>query len=451
MSLTHRSAGSSQLVHGWGRTAPTAARVLRVGSPGEVGDVVRGAGPRGVLVRGLGRSYGDAAQNSGGTLLDLQDLDTIGPIDPTTGEIDCGTGVSIDRLLRVVLPRGWFVPVTPGTRMVSLGGAVAADVHGKNHHRDGSIGSHVTELELVDGRGERRTARPGDPAFDAVLGGLGLAAVVTSVRLRLRPVTSSWMRAETSRTADLEETMATLEEVDRGACYSVAWLDCLASGARTGRGVVSSGDHAEAAEIASQPTDPLAFDPPGSLAAPPWTPGWLLGRRRVAAFNQAYHRLSPVRRTAAFVPVGSFFHPLDRIRGWNRLYGPAGFVQYQFVVADPALVRAALAELQDARAPVFLAVLKRLGPGGTAPLSFPVPGWTLALDLPADPQLGPVLDRLDRLVADAGGRVYLAKDARLAPDLVAVMYPELGRWRELRDQLDPDHVFRSDLARRLHL
>jgi decaprenylphospho-beta-D-ribofuranose 2-oxidase len=399
----------------------------------------------------MGRSYGDAAQNAGGTLLDLQDLRSIGPIDDQTGEITCGAGVSIDALLRSAVPQGWFVPVTPGTRMISLGGAVAADVHGKNHHRDGSIGSHVTSLDIVDGRGDRREVAPSDAAYGAVVGGLGLAAAVTAVRLRLRRVSSSWVQADICRTRDLDDTMATLEDVDRRHRYSVAWLDCLATGRGAGRGIVTSGDHAEVNDLPGHVADPLAFDPAVRITAPPWAPSSILSRNRVAAFNQMYYRLAGRNRSAVPVPLAGFFHPLDSVRGWNRLYGRTGFVQYQFAAGDPRLIERALTLLRDAAAPAFLAVLKRFGPGSTAPLSFPVAGWTLALDLPADPALGPVLDRLDRAVADAGGRVYLAKDARLSPSLVATMYPDMGRWAALRDELDPLHVFRSDLSRRLHL
>jgi len=449
--MTASTRGTRALVQGWGRTAATEATLTRPSSVDEVVQAIRAAGARGLLVRGMGRSYGDAAQNAGGTLLDLQDLRSIGPIDDQTGEITCGAGVSIDALLRSAVPQGWFVPVTPGTRMVSLGGAVAADVHGKNHHRDGSIGSHVTSLEIVDGRGERRQLAPSDAAYNAVVGGLGLAAAVTSVRLRLRRVSSSWMHASTRRTHDLDDTMATLEDVDRRHRYSVAWLDCLASGRNAGRGIITSGDHAEPHELPGRVSDPLAFDPAVRITAPPWAPSSILSRNRVAAFNQVYYRLAGRSRSDVPVPLAGFFHPLDSVRGWNRLYGWPGFVQYQFAAADPRLIGSALTLLRDAAAPAFLAVLKRFGPGSTAPLSFPVAGWTLALDLPADPALGPVLDRLDRVVADAGGRVYLAKDARLSPGLVATMYPDVGRWAALRDELDPDHVFRSDLSRRLHL
>jgi decaprenylphospho-beta-D-ribofuranose 2-oxidase len=441
---------SPELLHGWGRTSRSLAHVISPASVDEVSAAVRSAGSRGVLVRGLGRSYGDAAQNAGGTVLDLSRLADMGSV-AADGEIDCGTGVSIDSLIRHALPQGWFVPVTPGTRQVSLGGAVAADVHGKNHHRDGSIGQHVTRLELVDGRGEIGSTRPGDPAYDAVLGGLGLGAAVTSVRLKLRPVSSSWMRVDTRRTRDLDETMATLAEVDGHDRYSVAWLDCLSNGTASGRGVVTSGEHAQSHDLPASAGDPLAFDPQTRLGAPPWAPPHLLGRRRVAAFNELYVRRAPRLRVDELTPLGAFFHPLDGVRNWNRLYGRDGFVQYQFAAADPLLIRTALDLVRAAAAPVFLAVLKRFGPASGAPLSFPTPGWTLTMDLPADPEVAELLDRLDREVAAAGGRVYLAKDGRLDPVHLATMYPQLQRWRQLRDRLDPEHVFCSDLARRLHL
>ncbi|MEP6852411.1 MAG: FAD-binding oxidoreductase [bacterium] len=483
-----------ELLTGWGRTAATRASVVAVPvaeptSPGvgdeptpfeqAVSEQIRTAGPRGLIARGLGRSYGDAAQNAGGTVLQLPaagnggralgrtsgciaQADGIGPVDSVTGEVSVAAGVSLDALLRVVVPQGWFVPVTPGTRQVSVGGALAADVHGKNHHHDGSFATSVTRVRLVDGRGDVHRLTPADRAFWAVAGGMGLCGVVTEVRLRLRPVSSAWMTVRTERTTDLDATMAALAEADRSQ-YSVAWIDCLgprstggnsSTGSCTGggRGVVTSAEHTAAADVDGRHRhDPLAFRPTARLAAPPGTPN-VLSRPAITAFNEAYFRAAPTRPTIGQHPAASFFHPLDAVRGWNRLYGRRGFVQYQLLAPDPETVRAVLAELQRARAASFLAVLKRFGPGNAGPLSFPAAGWTLAVDLPAGLDgLPTVLDRLDDRVAADGGRVYLAKDSRLRPELLGAMYPQLDRWRELRAGLDPQRVFVSDLSRRLAL
>ena len=446
-------ADAAAMLTGWGRTAPTRAQV---GCPASVMDVmaaVASAGPRGVLARGMGRSYGDAAQNAGGLVLTLRRLDAISPIEAVSGELTCGAGVSLDALLRHSVPRGWFVPVTPGTRQVSLGGAVAADVHGKNHHSDGSLGRHVTRLELVDGRGELRRLTPDDELFWATVGGMGLTGVITSVTVRMIRIDSAWMAVETRRTADLDDTMASLVGGDTVHRYSVAWIDCLARGSGLGRGVVTSGEHLPAAQLEGAAREqPLSFAPHTRLTAPPWAPGGLLGRRCVSAFNELYYRQAPRSAEQATVHLAEYFHPLDAIAHWNRLYGRPGFVQYQFVTPGAATVHAVLKLLQHADAPVLLAVLKRFGPASGAPLSFPAPGWTLALDIPARaPGLAAALDAADRLVLDSGGRVYLAKDARIARTVFAAMYPELDRWRQLRTAADPHGVFTSDLARRLQL
>ena len=405
-----------------------------------------------MLARGLARSYGDAAQNAGGTVLDLRadagpDLTV-----PASGVLTCPAGVSLDALLRRIVAQGWFVPVTPGTRQVTLGGALATDVHGKNHHRDGTISAHVSAIELVDGTGTARVLTPADELFWAVPGGMGLTGVITSVSLRLRPITSAWMTVHTERTADLDATIAALASADHRT-YSVAWVDCLAGGSGHGRGIVTSAEHTAAVDLSGHARqDPLSFAPHRGVPAVPWVPRGLLNRRSIAAFNTAYYLAAPSRPRTDHHHAGSFFHPLDAVHGWNRLYGRDGLVQYQFVSPDLDVVRWTLDELARAQAPSFLTVLKRFGPGNCAPLSFPRKGWTLAVDLPgALHGLGPLLDRIDERVVASGGRIYLAKDSRLRPGLLPAMYPELDRWRELRARLDPQGLFVSDLSRRLSL
>ncbi|SES39944.1 decaprenylphospho-beta-D-ribofuranose 2-oxidase [Pedococcus cremeus] len=446
----------STLLTGWGRATASLAEVSHEASVEEIAETVRSARGtprgRGVLSRGLGRSYGDAAQNGGGRVIRTDALTGIGVID-ASGQVDVGAGASIGDVLAYAVPRGWFVPVTPGTRHVTLGGAVAADVHGKNHHRDGSIGSHVVELDLVDGRGQLQTLRPTSPGFGAVVGGMGLSGVVTRVRLRLRPIETASLTVHTRRTADLDETMAALVAADQEHRYTVAWLDTLSSGASFGRGVLTSGDHSTVGSSpGGEPTPLHDFTTGRVLPGPPWAPPALLTRRRMRMFNEAYYRAAPSRATLSQESVAAFFHPLDVISGWNRIYGRTGFLQYQFAVADDSCVRHVIEMFQRAGVPGFLAVLKRFGPGTEgAPLSFPRPGWTLALDMPALPGVRDVLDAADDYLVARGGRLYLAKDSRVKPELIPAMYPDLDRWRELRDQLDPDHVFASDLARRLTL
>ncbi|GLF97687.1 FAD-binding oxidoreductase [Streptomyces yaizuensis] len=442
-------------VSGWGRTAPTTACVLRPRSPEEAADAVRTWGVRGGIARGLGRAYGDAAQNAGGTVLDMTALRRVRSIDAEAGTVHCDAGVSLHHLMEVLLPLGWFVPVTPGTRHITVGGAVASDIHGKNHHVSGSFSRHVQRLELVTADGEIRTLHPGTELFDATTGGMGLTGVILSAVLRLHRVETSLMSVDTERAADLDDLMNRLAATDHRYRYSVAWIDLLARGRALGRSVLSRGDHAPLDALdARARRAPLAFRPGRLPAPPPYVPRGLLTRTTVGLFNEAWYRGAPRSRTGRLQSLTSFFHPLDAVPHWNRIYGRDGFVQYQFVVAhgQEETLRRIVGRIAERRCPSFLAVLKRFGEGDPGWLSFPLPGWTLALDLPAGlSDLGPFLDELDEEVAAAGGRVYLAKDSRLRPEMVTAMYPRLGDFRALRAGLDPHGIFASDLSRRLAL
>jgi decaprenylphospho-beta-D-ribofuranose 2-oxidase len=260
---------------------------------------------------------------------------------------------------------------------------------------------------------------------------------------------------DTVRTADIDQTMAVLAEHDRSYRYTVAWSDCLATGRSLGRSVITSGDFAELSELpAGQRADPYAFRPGARLGVPPAVPPGLINRYTVGLANEAWYRKAPRRRVAELQTIGTFFHPLDGIRNWNRAYGPGGFRQYQYVVpfGQEAAVRRSFELTSGARAPSFVTVLKRFGEGDQGPLSFPMAGWTLALDFPArTPGLAALLNQLDRLVLDAGGRVYLAKDSRVPPEVLDQMYPRLAEFRKLRAEVDPGQLLASDLSRRLRL
>ena len=445
---------STRLLTGWGRTSVTAARVVAPSDDAAVGAVLAHPPERGVLARGLGRAYGDAAQNAGGIVLDLTAAAAPPALDGGTGLVTAAGGTSFDELLRFLLPHGFFVPVTPGTRHVTIGGAVAADIHGKNHHRDGSWMDHVTAIELVLAGGEARTVGPDQDAaaFWATAGGMGLTGVVMACTFRALPVETSHMVVDTTRLGDLDAVMAAMADTDARHRYSVAWLDATAGRRALGRGIVTGADHAPRDAIDGEGS--LTFDPRSRAGVPAVLPGGLLNAHAIRAVNEAWFRLAPRRRRGAVQTIASFFHPLDAVAGWNRLYGRRGFVQWQCVVPDDAadVLRVVLERLHRAGSASFLTVLKRFGPGNPGPLSFPQAGWTLALDLPAATGgLAGTLDGLDRLVADSGGRIYLAKDVRLAPELVAAMYPRLDEWRAVRHRLDPAAALQSDLGRRLGL
>lgn len=445
---------ASEHLSGFGRATGSRARVHRVRDARGAADVLAGACGRGVLARGLGRSYGDAAQNAGGDVLRLPGGPAPVRWEDQPGTVTVPAGVSLDDLLRVVVPRGWFVPVTPGTRHVTVGGALAADVHGKNHHRDGSLASHVERIQLVSPTGSHELSPSHDAdAFWATAGGMGLTGVITEVTLRLVSIETSRMVVDTERTRDLDDLLDRMTARDHEYRYSVAWVDTSVGGRRLGRGVLTRGDHATVAELPTGHGDPLAYDPRPLGTVPP-LPVAAVRPTTIRAFNEAWYRRAPERRVGELQPVAGFFHPLDAVHDWNGLYGPRGFVQYQFVVPFGAesVVRHVVQGLVAQRLPSAVVVLKRFGAATPGPLSFPMPGWTLAVDLPVGPdRLRRVLRGFDERVAAAGGRVYLAKDAVLEPETVRAMYPRLAAWQEVRSRLDPNGRLCSDLSRRLRL
>ncbi|MCX5102850.1 MULTISPECIES: FAD-binding protein [unclassified Streptomyces] len=440
---------------GWGRTAPTTAVRFRPRSYEEAAATVRGCGPRGSIARGLGRAHGDAAQNAGGSVLDMTALNRIRTVDAAAGLVVCDAGVSLHRLTEVLLPLGWFVPVTPTTRYVTVGGAVGADIHGHNQHISGSFSRHVQELELLSAEGEIRTVRPGTALFDATAGGLGLTGVILSATLRCHRVTSSWMSVDTERAVDLDDLLERLGAGDHRYRYSAAWIDLRASGRATGRSVLTRGEHVPRYALPARARrTPLSFRPGPLPAAPTLVPEALLGGAPAALLNEVRYRGAPRYRIGELQRLAAFFHPLDGLPHRNRIHGRAGSVRYQFAVGHgrEETLRRTVHRISRRRWPATNAVLKRFGAGDPGWLSFPVPGWTLALDLPAAlPGLAGFLDSLDEEVAAAGGRVCLAKDSRLRPELLAAMYPRLADFRSLRAELDPAGAFRSDLSRRLSL
>ena len=435
---------------------PTAAEVRKPADTAELAKGVLDAGPRGVIARGLGRSYGDAAQNAGGTVIDATgtEPDEQPPVG-VDGVITVDAGTSLSALMRAYVPRGFFLPVSPGTRFVTVGGAIAADVHGKNHHADGSFINHVQSLRLALPGGEVLDLTPDDELFWATAGGMGLTGVIVDATIVLRAIESSAVATDTDRLPDLDAALAAMSEGDAGYHYSAAWIDLMATGRQMGRCVLYRGDFATRDALPrKRQANPLAFSTHVVATAPP-SPAGLLNHLSLRAFNEAFFRTAPRRRRGELQTITRFFHPLDIVSHWNRLYGPSGFIQWQPVVPFGAesTLQHIVDVLSSSGTPSFLSVLKRFGPGNDAPLSFPMSGWTVSLDLPVahGPALGQLLDDLDRKVADVGGRVYFAKDSRMRPELVPLMYPRLDEWRAVCAKADPDGVMQSDLSRRLQL
>src|SRR4051794_6655657 len=441
---------------GGGRPAPTPAVLTPVHGDEEARAAVLAAGDRGVVARGLARSYGDAAQNAGGHVLDMTAADRVLHADLETGLVDVEAGISLDELMNRFVPQGFFVPVTPGTRLVTVGGAIGADIHGKNHHVAGSFAQHVRWLDLLTADGQvRRVSPESDPdLFWATAGGMGLTGVILRAQVQMKKIESSRITVDTDRTPDLDSLMTLLAETDHLYDYSVAWIDCVAKGKRMGRSVVTRGRFARLDELPSKrQADPLKYHGSVKISAPEVFPPGLLNLATVAAFNEVWYRKSPKRKRNQLQSIPTFFHPLDGVGAWNRIYGPRGFVQYQFTVpiGEEEALRNALVKISSSGHASFLAVLKRFGEGSPGMLSYPSPGWTLALDIPVVKGLAALLDQLDELVVDTGGRIYLAKDSRVRPELFEQMYPRLEDFRMVRKRVDPDGVFTSDLARRLFL
>lgn len=430
-------------VAGWGRYPIVDAVVQPARS---AADIVAALSGGTVIARGLGRSYGDSSL--GPRMVDVTGLDSFIAFDDETGLLTCQAGVSLSTIISTLLPRRWFLPVTPGTRFVTVGGAIASDVHGKNHHVSGSFADHVTSLTMMLADGSTLSASRTEHAalFHATCGGMGLTGVILSATIQMLAVESSKIDEQVIRTTNLDDTLTALQ-THRDATYSVAWIDLVAAGSALGRSLVMLGEHAHDGDLSEEPSERLAPFPVD-------LPSGLLNRHTVRAFNAVYYRQVHPGVTHRRVTVEKFFYPLDKVGEWNRVYGRRGFLQYQFVIpfeGGVELLRDIVDRVSRAGLASPLAVLKTMGHANEGPLSFPAPGFTLALDLQVTDQAFALCDQVDRLVVEAGGRLYLTKDSRMSAETFRASYPRVEEFEAIRREYGASGVFVSAQSQRLGL
>lgn len=465
---------SEATLHGWGRTAPTRAQVLSTEDLGTIVEAVKQVADdnadkpdhlkRGVIARGMGRSYGDPAQNAGGLVIDMQRFNKIHSIDPDTALVVVDGGVTLDQLMKAALPYGLWVPVLPGTRQVTIGGAIGPDIHGKNHHSAGSFGNHVVSMDLLVASGEILTLTPGgsddDPdgeLFWATVGGMGLTGIIVQATIRMTKTETAFFIADGDLTSNFDETIEFhADGSEHNYTYSSAWFDAISPEPKLGRAAISRGSLAtldQLKELAPKlAKDPLKFSAPQLITVPDIFPNFTMNKLTMKAVGQAWWLKSGEYRDQV-QNLTQFYQPLDLIGEWNRGYGSRGFLQYQFVVPREATseLKSIVRSIQASGHYSALNVFKLFGEGNRAPLSFPMPGWNICVDFPIKPGLGHFLDELDKRVLDFGGRLYLAKESRTSAEKFHQMYPQMQSWLDTRNQIDPTGVFASDMSRRLEL
>ncbi|MEO1026803.1 MAG: FAD-binding oxidoreductase [Pseudomonadota bacterium] len=390
---------------------------------------------------GMRRSYGDACLNSGGRAVDMTRLDRVLAFDAETGEVHVEAGLQIGQLLKIFAPKGWLPPVMPGTGFATIGGGIAMDVHGKNHHGAGSFGQHITEFTLMTNEGPKVVTQADDALFKATIGGLGQTGPILSARFKMLKAKGDVMVVTERRVEGWDEFLGLLDASD--ATYTVGWIDATARGDALGRGILEEAETGGGLVKPAKRGKTIPMDAPGFALSPPV----------VRMFNAAYWRRVPDRGRTVVKPIDDFFFPLDKISDWNRLYGKAGFHQFQNVVPIEAAdaLKTMLEKIANSGLASPLAVLKRMGPGRGGYMSFPMEGYTLAVDFRASPKAERMLAALEDMTVAAGGRLYFAKDAVMKAAHVAAMYPEFDAWRAVVAEADPGRVYETDLTRRLKL
>ncbi len=436
---------------GWGRYPDADCTVV---TPRNEAELLAAMGNGPAIARGNGRAYGDSALNTTNTI-STRALNRMISFDEKTGLLVTEAGVLLGDVIDAFLPRGWFPAVTPGSRYVTLGGMVAANVHGKNHHVDGGFGNFVDWVDILDVSGEvlRASRRKNKVLFDWTVGGMGLTGVILRVATRLRPVETGWIRQRTLPAPDLDAAMAAFDE-NADAPYSVAWIDCLSTGTSLGRALVMLGDHAPLQSLPNK-FRKIPFGPPlGKRRSVPFNaPRFALNKYTVKAFNAAYYHMGARKTGTAYVPWDTYFYPLDSILGWNKIYGRRGFVQFQCVLPDGtarAGLESLLCVISDAGQGSFLAVLKKLGPDDYR-FSFPMSGYTLALDFPVTEKVLSLMNTLDGITLDHGGRFYLAKDARMTDTTLRASDPRAEDFKAMRAESGAAKAFTSLQSKRLKL
>ncbi len=436
------------MLSGWGNYPKITAEIIEPENVPALQETVRKANV--ILPRGLGRSYGDAAL--AGTVLSLGRLNRIERFDDKNGVLTAEAGVSIEEILKTIIPRGWFLPVTPGTKHVTLGGAIACDVHGKNHHVEGTFGDNVIEMDVVNADGSiticSRTKLP--ELFHAIIGGMGLVGIVVRATISLKSIETSFISQTIVRTKNFEETINVLER-KKNVTYAITWIDSTARGKNFGRGVVILGEHAPAA-ILPAGTNPCPVSRKKPLSVFFSLPRFALGTPTAKMFNTAYYNTHPSGKS--LVSYDTFFYPLDGISNWNRLYGRWGLFEYQCVVpknGGAEAIRHLLETAAKSGCPAFLIGLKTFGKLNDNLLSFPMEGYTLAFNFPMREKSFSLFAMLDEIVMRAGGRIYLAKDARLSKAVFDAGYPRAEEFRKYKRQIDPGNKFRSLQSMRLGL
>ncbi len=405
-----------------------------------------------LIARGNGRCYGDASL-ANNTITTLK-YDKALRFDTENGIFECQSGITLDQVLEIIVPKGWFLPVTPGTKYITVGGAIASDVHGKNHHVDGAFSNHVLEMDVLLANGETITCSPtqNNDLFEATCGGMGLTGIITKVIFDLKKIETAYIKQKQIKAENLEEVLQLFETYSHYT-YSVAWIDCLKKGKNFGRSILILGEHAMKKDLpVKQKNNPLHLPPKKQITFPFSLPSWVLNSFTVKAFNFLYYEKNFKKEINNIVSYEPFFYPLDAILHWNRGYGKKGFVQYQFVLpldAKQGLIDI-LQRISDKGLGSFLAVLKVFGKQESL-ISFPKEGYTLALDFPVRKNLFSFLDELDQIVLQYGGRLYMSKDARMNPEILEAGYPHLNKFKELIKKYNQDFKFRSIQSDRLLL